>query len=174
MSRASKEWRFHSGRNVRHSAWRRRWSCCIRTGRPLKTVDHGLAEHRREVRVLAVGLLAAAPARVAEDVDVRRPERQSLIAEMVSVAHDVVFRAGLVAHCVEDVVDERRVPCGGHADRLREYGGEPLASHAVESLVPPVVALDAETRDGGGVVHHHGYFLIDREFLEKGRGAFLR
>ena len=32
---------------------------------------------RRQERVFAVGLLAAAPARVAEDVDVRRPERQA-------------------------------------------------------------------------------------------------
>ena len=48
---------------------------------------HELDAHaRREVRIFAVGLLAAAPARIAEDVDVRRPEGQALIAAALAPA----------------------------------------------------------------------------------------
>src|SRR5215469_17213580 len=44
----------------------------------LYTRDECVAHSGGEEWVLAVGLLAAAPARIAEDVDVRRPEGQSV------------------------------------------------------------------------------------------------
>ena len=89
----------------------------------LQSLDERHAKRAAQERVFAVGFLAAAPARVAEDVDVRRPERQP--AEPFGVA--VVFggvivelRAAFNADDVCFLMKQRRIPRGRHADGLRE------------------------------------------------------
>ena len=52
---------------------------------PLQSVHHSQSHALRQVRVFTVRLLSASPAWVAEDVDVRCPERQALIALYASV-----------------------------------------------------------------------------------------
>lgn len=56
----------------------------------LQALDVRHAELRREVRVFAVRLLPSAPARVAEQVDIRRPEREALINIAVAVLRSFV------------------------------------------------------------------------------------
>ena len=80
-------------------------------------------EDAREVRILAVGLLDAAPARIARHVEHRR-ER--------------LARAGgehLLADHARDGLDERGIPRGREADRLRKHGGVAGAEAADGFLV---------------------------------------
>src|SRR5205085_6863875 len=107
-----------------------------------------------EVRVLAVGLLAAAPARVAEDVDVRRPEGEALVARALAPPRElVVLGPRLVADRGRDVAHEGRVERRRHPDGLGEHGGRARAGHAVEAFVPPLVGGYPEAGDGRRVVH---------------------
>ena len=137
----------------------------------LHTLDILDAEDSHEIRVLAVGLLAAAPARVTEDIDVRAPERQlgvaGIIPGPVSDIENVVVRtvpvgAGLIRNCRENLIDTVRVKGSGHADRLRVHGIAVLTD-AVASLAPPVVGRDAETVDRDGLVHHETDLLLGSE-----------
>ena len=95
------------------------------------------ADVAREERVFAVGFLAAAPARVAENVDVRRPERQARPPLGVAVVlGGVVVELG-AAFDADDgafLVEQLRIPGGRHADRLRENGGDAVVGHAVQAL----------------------------------------
>ena len=103
-----------------------------------------------EVRIFAVGLHAAAPARVAEEVDVGRPEGEALIDVALAAADEfVVLGAGFIGDGGGDAEDEVLVPRGGEADGFGENGGASGAGDAVEALVPPVVGRHVEARDGG-------------------------
>src|SRR5436853_6332414 len=57
----------------------------------LQPFDELHAQTRRQVRVFAVSLLAASPARVAEDVDIRAPHRQALVAAIITLTHGFVM-----------------------------------------------------------------------------------
>ena len=70
----------------------------------LQPAHEGDAHARGQVRVLAVGFLAAAPARVAEDVDVRRPEGQALVAAALALRRELVV---LGARFVADGAGDR-------------------------------------------------------------------
>ena len=115
-----------------------------------------------EERVFAVGFLPTAPARIAEDVDVGRPEGETVIAAGVVVGDGVVvFGARFGGNDVGDGVDEIGVPGGAEADGLRKDSGVTGAGDTVESFVPPVVRGDLQTRDGGSDVLHLGDFLLE-------------
>src|SRR5690606_34256520 len=87
----------------------------------LQTLDEFDAHQRGEKRILAVRLLTAAPARIAENVDVRRPERESLIAVALFAACELMMlRAALVADRGRHFAHEVRIERGCEADRLRE------------------------------------------------------
>ncbi len=125
--------------------------------------DEGDGHAAGEEWVFAVGLLAAAPARVAEDVDVGRPvgEAEELLVPVVADGV-VVLGARFGGDDLGFVVDERRVPGGGHADDLREVGGGAGEGVAVQAFVPPEVGGHAEARDGGRVVAHLLDFFFER------------
>src|SRR4051794_21455653 len=75
----------------------------------------------REVRVFAVSLLPASPARVAEDVDVRRPESQAEEARAVAAPlRLVILGARFSRDNVCDAADETRVEGCAEANGLRE------------------------------------------------------
>ena len=114
----------------------------------LHALDEGHGHAAGEERIFAVGLLAAAPARIAEDVDVGRPEGEAAIAAVIVVADGlVVLGARLGGDGVGDAVHQVGVPGGGEPDGLREDGGLAGARDAVQRFVPPVVGGDAEARD---------------------------
>ena len=122
---------------------------------PLHTGDKGDAHATRQERIFAVGLLPASPARIAEDVDVGRPEGQAEEHLMIAFAHGlVVLCAGLGGDRLAHAVDEIAIPCGGHADHLGEVCRIAGEGDAVEGFVPPIVLRHAEPRDGGRVIAH--------------------
>jgi hypothetical protein len=118
---------------------------------------------RREHRVLAPGLLPAAPARVTEDVHVGREERQALVPPgPAPLSRRVVLGARLVRDRLGHAPHERVVERRGQGDGLREDGGRARARHAVQGLAPPVVGGHAEARDGGRVGDELAHLLLER------------
>src|SRR5229473_1737060 len=104
--------------------------------RALHAANECDGEPSGEVRVFAVSLLTAAPARVAEDVDVGRPEREALIAAVFVVADGlVVLGARFGRDDVGDAVHEVRIPRGREPDGLRKDRGLPRAGNSMESFV---------------------------------------
>ena len=130
----------------------------------LKAGDESDAKTGGEERIFAVGFLAASPTRIAEDVDVGRPEGETVVASGTVVEDGVVvFAAGFGGDDVSDAVEEVDVPCGGEADGLREDSGRAGASDAVETFVPPVIGGNVQARDGGGNVLHLRDFFFEGE-----------
>jgi hypothetical protein len=123
-----------------------------------------------EIRVFAVGFLASAPARVAKDIDVGRPEIQTVIDAVVVVGDRVaILGAGLGGDDLGLVVDEVGVPGGGHPDRLGKDGGVSRARYAVQAFTPPVVGGNAEVRDGRRVVLHLRDFFFEGHLRDQVR-----
>ena len=75
--------------------------------RTLQAFHHCLAQARVHVGVFAVSLLSASPARVAEDVDVGRPERKTLVfAHRAGLALRRVLGSRLVAYRRIDALEQ--------------------------------------------------------------------
>ena len=116
-----------------------------------------------QVGIFAVGLHAAAPARIAEQVDVGGPEGESLVDVALAAADElVILGARLVGDGGGHAEDQVGVPGGGQADGFREYRGAAGAGDAVQALVPPVVGGDAEAVDGRGIVHELRDLFLER------------
>ena len=134
----------------------------------LDALDEGGAEAGGEEGIFAVGFLAAAPAGIAKDVDVGRPDGEAVVAVVIVVGDGVVvLGASFSGDDFADGVDERRVPGGGVADGLREHGGVAGARDAVEAFVPPVVGGDVEARDGRGAVDELGDFFFEGQAADE-------
>ena len=77
----------------------------------LQPAHHSQAHLGSEVGILAVGLLSASPTGVTEDVDVRCPERQTLVALDIARTLSLLrFHTRLVAHCGEHAVEQGIIP----------------------------------------------------------------
>src|SRR5436305_13434524 len=84
----------------------------------LDAPDELRRENSGEERIFAVGLLTASPTRIAEDVDVRRPEGQAEVAARVPLPlRLIVFGTRFGRYHLAFRADQRFVPCRGHADR---------------------------------------------------------
>ena len=141
----------------------------------LKAVDHRASHHRHQVWILSVGLLAASPPRVTEDVDVRSPYGKAVVlSRPITGAGRIELDALLCRSHIEHVQKEFIIPAGSHTDSLREYGGEAVSGRAVKSLVPPVVLLDAKLRNCRTVITHKSYLLLKGQTTEKVFGSFFR
>ena len=142
----------------------------------LQSADNRHAQLTGQVRIFSVGLHTAAPARVTEDVDVRRPEGQSLVlsGDPGSRQGLPILDPGLVADRRKHLVHKRFIERSRHTDRHREDRRLPVARHAVQRLVPPVVGGDAQRFHGRGVMHHQVRFLLQRQGGDKGFRPSLR
>ena len=141
----------------------------------LNSADEGDAQAAGQERVFAVSFLAAAPARVAKDVDVGRPEGEPVEDAVVALSlRLVVLGAGFLRDDVAHALHDGAVPGGRHADGLRKHGGIPGPRHAVESLVPCLVIGHAETGNGGGPVFKLRRLLFESHLAHEGVGAFAR
>ena len=134
----------------------------------LQAPDVGLAQLRGEEGILAVGLVAAAPAGIAEDVDVGRPEGQPLVDVPVAVAGGgVVLGAALGGGHIAQLLHQGGVEGSGHADGLGPHGSRAGAGHAVERLVPPVVGRNAQPVNGRRVVAQLAGSLLHRHLADQ-------
>ncbi len=127
----------------------------------LDSLDEPRRQRAGEIGILAQRLLPAAPARIAEDVDVGRPEGEAEVAvEIMLALRLIVTRAALHRDRAALGEEQVAVPARGHRDRLGEDGRLARARDAVERLVPIVVGRDAEPRDRRrDILHLRGLFL---------------
>src|SRR6185312_654141 len=86
----------------------------------LHTLNESAADLSGQERILAIGLLAATPARIAEDVDVGRPEIEALGDAVILTrpARHVELDPRLGADGDAHLLDARRVKGGGQTDRF--------------------------------------------------------
>ncbi len=124
--------------------------CCLEILLIMPLQSHNIAHAKPagQIGVLAKRLMSPSPARVAENIDIGRPERQSLINVFIVplLLHDKLcprLCGDRIAHLLHQLLVKR---CR-HADRLRENGRCARARHAVQRLIPPVVRLDAKPLD---------------------------
>ncbi len=121
----------------------------------------------RQIRIFPGCLLAAPPAGIAEDVDVRAPEAQFGVAGVIPGTHpDIEFRGGtvpvgpgLIGDAAEHLVYKVGVERGGKTDILR-VDSVPVGPDAVAGLAPPVVGRDSEPVHGDRLVHHQPHLLL--------------
>src|SRR3546814_6531309 len=87
-----------------------------------------------DLRILAIGFLPAAPARIAEDVEVGRPGVEPGADPAIASrrARQRVQPAYLGADRAGDVLDQRRIERGAQPDRLGEVGRRQCAERAVQ------------------------------------------
>ena len=119
----------------------------------LKTFYKSGSQFSGEVRVLSVGLMTPAPSGITENVDIRRPEGQSLINIPVIVLHIlIVFRSSLSGNNLRHLMKKLRIKAGCQTDRLRKNRRLTASGHAMKSLIPPVVRRNPQVSDGRRVV----------------------
>ena len=127
----------------------------------LQSVDDGQSHPLRQVRVFAVGLLSASPAGVTVNVDVRRPERQTLIAFNFTLLLGLLgLSACLVADSGKYTVHQFVIPCRCHHGGDGKYGGKAVASYAVQCFVPPLELWNPQMLDGRRRVHHQLHLFV--------------
>ena len=139
----------------------------------LHSGDVGNAHAAGEEGIFAVGLLAAAPARITEDVEIRGPEIEAAADAHVSFARilhvlDAAFDTDLGGHGV----NSRRVEGRSQADGLGILGNA-LVDDAVERLAPPLVCGNIEPRNCGGVVLHLRRLLREGHAMHQVGGPLL-
>ena len=128
----------------------------------LQTADEGHPHAAGEIGILAVSLHTPSPARVAEQVDVGRPEGQPLIEAAPPLPGElVVLGPGFVGDRRGHPSHKIAVPGGGQADGLGEDRGQTGPGHAMQGLAPPVIGRDTEALHRGRRVHHLADLLLE-------------
>ena len=141
----------------------------------LKPLDERHAQTGGQVGILAVRLMAAAPARIAENIDVRGPHRQALIDIAVALRGiGVVLGARLRGDDVRDLEQLVVVEHRGQRDRLREYRGSTGTRDAVQRLVPPVVLRDPQPLHRSGMIGELARLFVERHPGDEIRRALLK
>jgi len=130
----------------------------------LEAGDEGDGQTAGEKRILAIGLLTAAPARIAEQIDVGRPEGQPEVAGGGAAANRVVvLRPSLGGNGVGGLVEHAGIPHRRQSDRLGKRGGQPRAGDTVQALVPIIIGRNLEAGNGCGGVDHLPQLLAERQ-----------
>ena len=134
----------------------------------------GHAHARGQERIFAVGLLAAAPAGIAEEVEVGRPEVEALEdVGVAAAAHGLgILDARLGADGFGHLVDGGRIEGCRQGDWLGELG-RPFGQHTVQRLIPPVIGRNIEARNGARLIDQLAGFLFERQPFHQIRGSLL-
>src|ERR1700683_2208559 len=129
----------------------------------LQAADEGGSDLSSEEWVFTVGLLTAAPSRVAIDIDIGRPEGEAVEDGMIALAlRLVIFGTRFGGNGIGHLMDEAGVPRGRQSDGLRKNRCIAGARDSMQTFVPPVIRRDMQARDGGRVVLHLRDFFLER------------
>src|ERR1035437_4499047 len=130
---------------------------------PLQSSNERDPHSTGEVGIFAIRLLAASPARIPEDVEVRRQVSQSgdttgrvsgrRLRDRVVAQSFMIFGASFRRNRARDTVNETCIPGCAEPDRFWKDRG-PAACHAVQRLVPPVIDRYPEAWNRGRAVLH--------------------
>ena len=127
----------------------------------LQTLHNTQSHASVHIWVLAIGLLAASPSRVAEHIDVWSPEWQSFILTVLPLAtRKGILCTSLITHSREHLFDKIIVKRSSHSYTRREYRGKTVSANPMKSLTPPVKRRDAKTFDSRRTIHHQQWFLL--------------
>ena len=140
----------------------------------LQAPDEGHAKPAHVEGVLAVCLHAPPPPGIAEDVDVRRPEGQTLIDASLSVPQELmILGPRFIGDHRSHAMHQLRIPCRPQADGLRKNRSRARPGYTVQTLVPPVVFGDAETLHSRCAITHLADFLFQRHTIHQIVYAFF-
>jgi len=104
--------------------------------------------------IFTVGFLSSSPARIAEYVDIGRPEIQTLVDVSPSLADGlVVLGSGFLTDGGCHLVNQWRVKGGRKADGFRKDGRRSRTGDAVQRFAPPVVLGHLQTGKGARLVY---------------------
>ena len=127
-----------------------------------------------QIGIFAIGFLTTAPTWIAEDVDIWRPESQSLIAlAQAAVEKLVMLGTRLITDCSGNIVHQCRIKTGRQTNGLGEHGGGASTRHAVQGLIPPFVSRNIQTWYGFGTVGQLQNFFFQRHVRHQIGGAFI-
>ena len=120
---------------------------------PLQPLYKSLPQLAGEVRIFAIGLVAAPPAGVAKNIDIGRPKRQPLIQTSLSPADKLVVLGTCFIGCNHPyLLDQLSIPGSRHTDSLRKNRCVASPGNAVQTLVPPVVGRKGKALDARSIV----------------------
>ena len=132
-------------------------------------------------RIFAISLMTSAPSRVSENVDVGSPESKSLVNVPVIVfCVNVVFCPRLGGGDVSRLFHKFGVKHGSHTDSLRKHCCNARTCKTVETLIPPVIRRNAQSRDRRSIVSKLTRLLLNGHFINqsfrsfKGRKRFVK
>jgi len=140
------------------------------------SLQPGHEGHRQpaaQVGIFAVGLLPPPPARVAEDVDVGRPEIQAFenVGMTIRLGLDVLDPA-FDANDIRHIVNGCRIECRGQPDRLRKFRCT-VPGNAVEGLAPPVIGGYSEPLDRASLIDQLRGLLLQGHPVNEVRRSLL-
>src|SRR6185437_11345216 len=139
----------------------------------LHSGDEGHTHAAREEGILAVRLLAAAPAGIAENIQIRRPEIETTHDTHVVGLHilhvlDAPFDSDIGGHGV----NARNIEGRAQSDRLGKLGYAGV-DYPMKRLAPPVIGGHVEPWNGSGIVHKLRCFFLKRHAVYKISRALL-
>ena len=116
-----------------------------------------------QVRVFAEGLHAASPPGITEDVDVWRPEGESLVDPSYPLFNGVVMLcAGFIRNRRGNTEHQLGIPHCREPDRLRKNRGPSRPCNAMQGFIPPVIGGYAEAFNRRRIVEGLLHLLVQR------------
>src|SRR5579859_1766145 len=120
---------------------------------PLQACHKRYTHAAGQERIFAIRLLSTPPARIAEDVDIRRPEVEAFHDVAASSAHSlVVLRSGLSSNDDGHLMDGLVIKCGRQANGLGKYGSCTSIGNTMQGLAPPVISRYLQPGDSARLI----------------------
>ena len=114
----------------------------------LQTVNGGSSHHGSKVWIFSIGLLTTSPTRIPENIDIRSPERKSIVFLVFVLADGIIILGScLVRYIGKCLKMHIRIKCGGHSDSLRIHCGKSCTGNPVKRFIPPVIIRYSKTRN---------------------------
>src|SRR5512133_1524643 len=93
--------------------------------------------------------MASSPPRVTEDIDIGRPECETVIDAMVATPDElVILGPGLIRNGIGNIEHQIFIPAVCNGYRLRKYSGITGTGNTVQGFVPPVIFRHPKSWNG--------------------------
>lgn len=119
----------------------------------LQAFDKTYSEPGSQVRIFSIGFMSASPARITENIDIRRPDRKTFVDIAVAVLCKFVMLCALLGrNNLRRTLYRILIEHGRKRNCLREHGRHAGACRTVQTLVPPVIRRNTEPLNRGCIV----------------------
>ncbi len=134
----------------------------------LHPLDISGRKSRSQKRILSERFLSASPARIAENVDIRRPKSKSLVDVVIFMLVVLVeFYSCFGGDHIGNCVNPCRIKGCGKRDCVWEYRCRAASCYAMGAFIPPVVCMNSQSFDGGRIVQELGDFFLNGHFCNE-------